>query len=135
MSQKGRVQEFLFVAEALSRGYEVYLPAASDSPTDLMVGRKKVQLKTMTYRSDRGQYLDCRRSRVPGDAHFGETYLAKDVDVFACKLRDSDLWALVPFEQVGGRRTVTLPQDSPFWDNWSVFDDTSGPRPAVGQVA
>jgi hypothetical protein len=56
--------------------------------------------------------------------------LAQDVDVFVCKARDENLWALLPFSVVAGRQTIALPEDSWFWNNWSVFDDSSGPEPA-----
>ena len=132
MRRKGNLFEQKFFTEALSRGYEVFVPLGDYLPQDCLILNSagkifKVQIKgTQAKRVSENKYaisssFDQQSTRVPIDC--------TKVDVLVAYIEDQDIFYLIPCLELDGAKRINLYPHRPdskakhekYLDNWAIF--------------
>ena len=132
MRRKGNFFEQKFFTEALSRGYEVFVPLGDYLPQDCLILNSagkvfKIQIKgTQSKRIKENKYaistsFDQQSTRVPIDC--------TKVDVLVAYIEDKDVFYLFPCLELDGAKVINLYPHRPdskakhekYLDNWAIF--------------
>ena len=134
MSNLGDQAEAVFTSQCIARGWGVSVPVSGSSPYDRIVDTGealyKVQVKaTGVQRPGRCDYKInlCNGS--------GRAYRASDVDIYACWIRPTDDWYLIPFSDAPASLVVTsstAPAKRRHQRNdWKIFENTACQSPTA----
>jgi hypothetical protein len=121
--QKGDYSELAVLTEFAKRSIRVAIPFGNSQGFDMLIetsnGWKTVQVKTAYRRGARGDriYVDTIRGTVLNKKR---GYEEGAFDFLVAVLADDHLFWVIPFEEMRGRRCLTLPCDREA--NWGLLN-------------
>lgn len=113
----GTTSELLAKVHFLNKGYIVSKPINDFNRYDLIIdnGEKieRVQVKTAYWDNNKKRYLvSCVVTHIRGDENrYNKKYEEGSFDLLACVHPESNSIYVIPFEEVEGRRSLTLYPD------------------------
>jgi hypothetical protein len=127
-ASKGRWAELMLVVRLLAMGLRASLPAADDSPYDVVVENpatgklQRVQVRATASQDKWGYYyVSCIRSTF-GRRRKKIGYTPRDIELFAFYVIPEDAWYIVPVRAVAGVNMVQVrPQRPTRRQRWEKY--------------
>jgi hypothetical protein len=117
--EQGEWAQLVFMARARQLGLTVLIPYGDSEAYDVGIalgGRLlRVQVKSTTFLR-KGTF----ELNLVGPGR--EMYRPGDLDVFAIYIAPVDVWYIIPFEKLGGVRTLQLRPDTPGSRHWEFLE-------------
>ncbi len=128
----GEVSQAAFLVKARMMGFKVAIPWGDSERYDFIVWAKaggpflRVQGKGTGRRHRRGY----ESQAVPQTRHGKDRDTKKDIDILAGHVQPSDVWYLIPIENVGRAKSLRFYPDiqtcKPRWEAWRENWDALG---------
>ena len=128
---KGNIGEAVILAEFMKKGIPVSIPFGDNARYDLIAefnGKlNKIQVKYCSQETE-NQSIFCKTASSTNhttNKHY--TTYENDVDYFAFYLEPWKICCLIPIEEIGNRKTITLRKTKPANNQsnyWDCFDYT-----------
>ena len=122
--KRGEWAEALFIAHALSRGWEVFTEQGDSSSYDVIISKgntmRTIQIKsTFGINQTRSSWTVSRGSKKKIPYHSG-------LDFFALYCNHSDVWRFIRPSQIAGRTTFSIRHDdNKTKQNWHELENNT----------